>query len=144
MEKTTPVTAAGGILFKETDGTPLVLLIFRRGVWDLPKGKKEEDESVRACARREVAEEVGCPLPKAYDKLTLTYHEYEEDGVRYGKTTHWFPMQTETDRGFEPEKREGIVKVEWYPLDEARKKLGFGNLVEVLDAFESWYRDKRA
>ena len=120
-----------------------MLLIFRRGVWDLPKGKKEEHESRIECARREVSEEVGCPLPEAYNELIRTYHEYEREGIQYGKTTHWYSMQTEMIRGFEPEKREGIEKTEWVPLDEARRRVGFENLVEVLLAFEEWYEENR-
>lgn len=144
MGQMVSVTAGGGVLFKEKDGVPHVLLIFRRGVWDLPKGKKEEGETARDCARREVSEEVGCPLPTAREEVATTYHEYEREGVRYGKSTHWYPMQTEMEGAFKPEREEGIDKAEWYSLAEARQKVGFENLVDVLDAFERWYENRKS
>ena len=36
-----------------------ILLIYRNGVWDLPKGKIEFGESYEDAALREVAEETG-------------------------------------------------------------------------------------
>ena len=46
---------AGGGLVKNKAGD--VLLIFRRGKWDLPKGKLDDNESLLECAVREVKEE---------------------------------------------------------------------------------------
>lgn len=137
MKKINPVTAAGGVLSREREGETEVLLILRRGVWDLPKGKIEEGETIPACARREVAEEVGCTPPELHEKLVTTYHEYEEEGKLYGKTTHWFAMQTEEDENFTPEKREGIEQVKWFPLSEARNNVAYQNLIDVLNALEN-------
>lgn len=131
------ITAAGGVLYK-TEGRnsdPDVLLIYRRGVWDLPKGKMEEGESVEECAIREVQEEVGCQRPVIKQKLGLTFHEYEEDSIPVGKTTHWFSMRTSTRNDFEPQTSEDIEKVEWVPLQEALEKVGYQNLKEVLHSF---------
>lgn len=144
MAEITPVTAAGGVLFEERDKDIEVLLIYRKGVWDLPKGKLEEGESVRECARREVSEEVGCPMPETYEEIARTYHEYDEGDLRMGKTTHWFSMETNISSGFKPEAREGIEKAEWYTLTDAKKRVGFDNLRTVLLGFEEWYAKKRA
>ena len=127
-----PVTAAGGVLYRKIDGKVLVLLIWRREVWDLPKGKKEDEETVEECARREVAEEVGIDKPEVERFLTKTYHEYEQGGDHFGKTTHWFKMHTTKKTGFTPEREEGIQKVKWIELDEAKRKVGYDNLVKVL------------
>lgn len=138
-----PITAAGGVVFKEDDTRePLVLLIFRRGVWDLPKGKLEEGESVKECAAREVAEEVGISvMPQILFELPDTYHEYEQEGVHYGKTTHWFGMRIplDSDVDFNPQEEEGIKKVSWFSLSEAQKQVGYDNLNKVLTAFEQRY-----
>jgi len=144
MSNVEPITAAGGVVYRQSQSdTPLeVLLIYRRGVWDLPKGKREEGETIRECAVREVAEEVGIDeLPDIANKLPETYHEYRQQGSHYGKTTHWYAMQLteKPEKGFSPQQVEGIEKVEWYPLEKARQLVGYENLVAVLDAFKSWY-----
>ncbi len=133
------LTAAGGVLFREGDDGPEVLLIYRRGVWDLPKGKLEKGESVEECARREVAEEVGCELPEILADLPDTWHEYTQKGTDYGKTTHWFVMQSEANGSLEPQKSEGIEKVEWVGAEVAVEKVGYENLMDVLKSFLAWY-----
>lgn len=139
-----PVKAAGGVVFKSRDNSdPSVLLIFRRGVWDLPKGKLEGDETVKECSIREVYEEVGAPvLPEITFQLPKTYHEYEQGGVCYGKTTHWFGMRFPSDAelAFYPQTEEGIQKVSWVFLKKAQKLVGYENLTEVLENFGQKYR----
>lgn len=139
MAVTEPVTAAGGVIYVDEKDAPRVLLIFRRGLWDLPKGKLEEGETVEQCAGREVAEEIGVSnRPVITHTLTDTYHEYEQNGIRYGKTTHWFAMQLKSvpPAGFEPETKEGIEKVKWVDLPEAKQLVGFDNLKKVLNALQ--------
>lgn len=143
-----PVTAAGGVVFKKKDSIdPSVLLIFRRGVWDLPKGKLEEGETIKECAVREVAEEVGVSvLPEIVFPLPETYHEYEQGGIHYGKTTHWFGMQflSGAELTFDPQTEEDIEKVSWITLKKAKTLVGYENLSEVLKTFEQNYRQHTA
>lgn len=138
------VAAAGGLVYRMLNGQPQVLLILRNGVWDLPKGKLE-DETIQECAVREVAEEVGSEdLPAIEHVLAETYHEYERGGIIFGKTTHWFSMKfpdTVTD-DFDPQTEEGIEKVKWVPLSEAKKMVGYENLVEALKSFELFYEQQ--
>ncbi|SHF17864.1 8-oxo-dGTP pyrophosphatase MutT, NUDIX family [Fodinibius roseus] len=137
----TGLTAAGGVLFRQASGTggTEVLLIFRRGVWDLPKGKKEQKETIEECAVREVAEEIGLNrLPNIVEPLLKTYHEYEQEGVHFGKTTHWFAMQLSSEvASFTPEEKEGIERVEWYSLRRAKEMVGYDNLRDVLGELEN-------
>jgi len=131
------IAAAGGVVYRKQDNHIEVLVIFRRGVWDLPKGKLEDDESISQCAQREVAEEVGLDeLPTIITDLPDTYHEYQQGGTSFGKTTHWFAMQLqEPVEVFTPQVEEDIQKVRWMPLKEAFEHVGYENLVEVLEAF---------
>lgn len=136
------VTAAGGVLFRENEVNPdpEVLLIFRRGVWDLPKGKLDSGESIEECARREVSEEVGCKYPEIHSRLNDTYHEYEEDRQLIGKTTHWFVMTLlDNNEELQPEKKEGIEKLEWVKAPDALEQVGYDNLVNVIKDFLKWY-----
>ena len=126
-----PVTAAGGLVVRHENGEPLLLLIYRRGAWDLPKGKLDPGETVAECAVREVQEEVGIDELEITADAGTTVHGYPEDGRYLVKTTHWYFMQT-PERDFTPEEREGIEQVEWVPWDDARERLGYATLRDLL------------
>lgn len=128
------IKAGGGVVFRlsSPDSDPEVLLIFRNGYWDLPKGKLEEDETIAMCAAREVAEEVNAELPMIIAPLSDTYHEYEENGDLVGKTTSWYWMCFPEVQQLSPQTEEGIEKIEWVPLEEAGQRVGFENLRSVL------------
>ena len=129
------VEAAGGIVLKDSAKGPRVLMIHRRGVWDLPKGKLDAGETPAEAAVREVAEEVGI----AFDSLTLagdippTVHGYTwpKKNAFAVKTTHWFHMRT-TATTFTPEAAEKIDRVKWKRWAKARKQAGFKSLRELL------------
>ena len=50
------VKAGGGLVVSPEQQ---ILMIFRKGKWDLPKGKVDESEDLLACALREVKEVTG-------------------------------------------------------------------------------------
>lgn len=122
-----PVTAAGGLVVRRGDAGPEVLLIFRRGAWDLPKGKLDPGEMVEDCAVREVREEIGIDELRVLAPAGTTVHGYPEGGCYLVKTTHWYFMQT-PERAFTPEEREGIEEVTWVPWAEASERLGYATL----------------
>lgn len=122
-----PVTAAGGLVLRHDAGEPLLLLIYRRGAWDLPKGKLDPGETIEACALREVREEVGIETLRIVRPAGTTVHGYPEDGRYLVKTTWWYLMET-PERDFTPEEREGIEAVEWVPWGEATERLGYESL----------------
>jgi 8-oxo-dGTP pyrophosphatase MutT (NUDIX family) len=132
-----PVIAAGGVVFRfiEAETEPEVLLIFRNGVWDLPKGKLEEGESIPMCAVREVGEEVGSSLPTIVRKIGTTYHEYTEKKKTMGKTTHWYAMIFTKSEELTPQEAEGIQEIKWISLSKAIEMAGFENLVDILKKF---------
>lgn len=86
------IVAAGGLIL---DDRKRMLLIFRRGFWDLPKGKVDAGESVEEAAIREVWEEVGLSVSIGR-KLPSTWHTYRTSkGKRVLKHTHWYEMKSE-------------------------------------------------
>jgi 8-oxo-dGTP pyrophosphatase MutT (NUDIX family) len=138
------IDAAGGVLYRFSDDQLEVLLIFRNGVWDLPKGKKDEDETFEKCAVREIREEAGAGKIYLMDYITDTYHEYEMNGKRVGKTTKWYSMKSlESNVNYKPQKEEGITDVQWKPLPVAINEVGYANLVDVLAKFLDLYKKKR-
>jgi len=132
------IEAAGGIVFRIAEKNQTeVLMIFRNGFWDIPKGKREKGESIEMCARREVMEEVGADsLPIITNGLVSSKHSYNQKGKIYDKTTYWFAMNFENLQSFTPETSEGIELVEWVEIDKAIGKVGFQNLVPVLEDFK--------
>lgn len=123
------IVAAGGIVTRRRRADMEVLLIFRRGMWDLPKGKGKKKESVRQCALREVQEELGVREVRLGPPLGATVYGYDVH-TRQGtyvhavKTTHWFHMTTTAER-FVPQVEEGITDVAWFAWDEAVRRTGF-------------------
>ncbi len=88
--KLTSIHAGDGLV---TNKMGDYLLIFRHGVWDLPKGKQEPNEDIRQAALREVEEECGVHDLEIKEHLCDTYHTYELNGKFMLKCTHWYKME---------------------------------------------------
>lgn len=132
-----PIEAAGGVLYRRNKDKVEILLIYRNDVWDLPKGKKEGDESYEECALREVSEEVGIENLRLTGFLTDTYHEYTANGIKFGKTTKWYSIVPDNpDATPKPQREEGITRVLWKDLNEAKSMTGYENLEKVINIFE--------
>lgn len=111
--KFSPIGAAGGIPVRP-DGR--ILLIFRRGVWDLPKGKFEKGETIKECAIREVKEETGIGRITIGNQLPDSYHIFKGRTKWRFKTTHWFMMPSDDEGELVPQAKEGITDVQWMKL----------------------------
>ena len=110
FKKFSPVKAAGGFTLNENKD---VLMMFRRGKWDLPKGKMDKNETFEECAVRETEEETGLRNIKLAGPLTTTYHTYHE-GTRFVlKETRWFTMHINGEQKLIPQAEEQITKLEW-------------------------------
>ncbi|WP_462248230.1 NUDIX hydrolase [Ekhidna sp.] len=112
------IEAAGGIV--EKNGK--LLLIYRRKVWDIPKGKLDKGESIKECAMREVEEETGVKV-SIDQKIDAVWHTYVTKKKYVLKKTHWYAMNCLDDGKMAPQEDEGIKKVEWMDLDGVRKAL---------------------
>ena len=132
------VEAAGGVVVRRRSEVE-VLMIHRRGVWDLPKGKLDPGETPEQAAVREVAEEVGIDLASVTRgrDLGTTTHGYlwPKRDVYAVKETYWYAMTT-TATAFEPETREGIDAVAYHPWRTALDRLGYDSLREHLAALD--------
>ncbi|MGB6035724.1 MAG: NUDIX domain-containing protein [Cryomorphaceae bacterium] len=117
------IDAAGGLVHNENNEH---LLIYRKGKWDLPKGKLDDGETPEQAALREVKEECGVNDLKIGAELPSTYHTYEQNGVRILKRTYWFDMNSAQKR-FTPQAEEDIEKAEWMELSK--------DVVNALDTY---------
>ena len=118
------ITAGGGYVMRSDRDEPEVLMIYRRGLWDLPKGKLDEGESIEECAMREVREEVGIKRLFMKGALGNTMHGYPTRTKYKVKTTHWYHMET-PERQFVPQITEDIEDVQWVPWSNAITQVGY-------------------
>jgi ADP-ribose pyrophosphatase YjhB (NUDIX family) len=108
------IFAAGGAVFN-TDGS--LLLMKRKGVWDLPKGKLEKGESIVNAAVREVEEECHVFDIEVEQKIGLTYHLYFENKWLL-KETHWYQMKSKDWQHAKPQVEEDIEEISWVKRED--------------------------
>ena len=127
------IIAAGGLVLNEKKQ---ILMIFRRGKWDLPKGKLDEGESIEGCAIREVMEETGLTKLDLGPLLIITHHTYFDPWIKEEviKETHWYQMNTLADQTLTPQTEEDIERIEWVSQSNLSDKLtnSYDTIVEVV------------
>lgn len=128
------IIRAGGGLVCDEQGR--FLMIFRRGHWDLPKGKFEDGETIELCALREVEEECGIK-PTLGRKLCITTHFYTLDGQSIEKQTTWFAMNAPSSSLLVPQTEEDIERCEWVASSDIERRLtdSYSTISEVFKAF---------
>ena len=126
------IQAGGGLV---DNGKGEYLFMFRRGKWDLPKGKLDPGETIEECAVREVREETGLQQVKLGEALLTTYHTYDESGHHILKESHWFRMSASDIGSMKPQLEEQITELKWVEpgpaIDELLKNT-FPSIVDVL------------
>ena len=125
-----PVKAAGGVVMNDRNE---ILFIFRKGKWDLPKGKIDAGETADEAAVREVKEECGLENPEIINSLPSTFHTYHEEGPIL-KETYWYLMKA-ADTELHPQTEEGITKVEWKNKEAKEEILAntYGSIKDVIE-----------
>jgi predicted NUDIX family NTP pyrophosphohydrolase len=137
------VTSAGILLYRRVGDELEVLLVHPGGpfwakkdlgAWSVPKGEIEEGEDPRACALRELEEELGSGLGLAADDLTelgsvrqkggkkvlcwAAEGDFDPAELRSNAFTMEWPPHSGTEHEF-PE----VDRAEWLGLDAAREKI---------------------
>jgi 8-oxo-dGTP pyrophosphatase MutT (NUDIX family) len=104
------IEAAGGVV-KNKKGQ--FLIIYRRGKWDLPKGKLETGESFEQAALRETEEECGIKDLTIGSRMLSTYHTYWIDEKPVLKKTLWFEILYRGNKKPVPQQKEDITETRW-------------------------------
>lgn len=118
------VIAGGGFVVRNAGPEKEMILIRRRGIWDIPKGKLDKGEAFAECAVREVQEEIGIEDVHIVQELGSTWHGYERKGKFCIKRTYWYEMTT-PETSFYPQEEEDIEEVRWFPWAEAKSLVGY-------------------
>ena len=149
-------TSAGILIYRRAAVALEVLLVHPGGpywakkdlgAWSVPKGEAGEGEELRACALRELEEELGSGLGLGDGELV----ELGSIRQKGGKVVHcWaaeadfepaslssntFSMEWPPRSGVEREFPE-VDRAEWFGLDEARRKINSAQ-AELLDRLQA-------
>ncbi len=128
------IIAAGGIVSNE-DGA--ILLMYRRGKWDLPKGKLDDGETLEQCAVREIEEETGLRNISLGNLIGTTIHYYTENGKNLKKEAHWYNMSVKGNQPLIPQTEEGITELKWVATDGLKEYLDntYPNIVDIVNKY---------
>jgi predicted NUDIX family NTP pyrophosphohydrolase len=134
--------SAGILLYRAAEGGVEVLLVHPGGpfwakkddgAWSIPKGEIDEDEDLRACALRELGEELGSPpalgaeelqeLGSVRQKSKLVHAwaaeaDFDPDTLHSNTFTMQWPPRSGVEREFPEVDRAG-----WFDPETARRKI---------------------
>jgi ADP-ribose pyrophosphatase YjhB (NUDIX family) len=130
------IKAGGGLVFNENDE---LLMIFRRGFWDLPKGKLDEGETIEACAVREIQEETGLQEVTLGRFIGITQHQYFDTFIKKQaiKESHWYEMTANRSQVLHPQTEEDITDIRWVSKTELPQLLAksYPSIVEIVNKY---------
>lgn len=149
------VWAAGGVVYRHTGATIEVVLVARpgEGLWALPKGKPQADESIEQTALREVAEETGLEVTidghadgnGKIGSIRYTYPASNRGGAadaRVHKVVHHFLMQAHGSDTSGHDAEHDLVG--WYDIHEAAERLTYPNERAILEQAQAVLAGERA
>ncbi len=130
----TVIQAAGGVVQNQQNE---ILLINRRGFWDLPKGKLDDGETLQQCAIREVTEETGVAPLNNETFLGTTYHTYIQNHQWILKESYWYAQSTTFNEALIPQTEEDIIEAKWVKKEDVKSYLPktYGNIKLVLNQY---------
>jgi 8-oxo-dGTP pyrophosphatase MutT (NUDIX family) len=123
--------AAGCVVYRYADGTPVVLLIHDKyGCWTLPKGHLKPGEREEHAAVREVSEETAVEGTLGPLIGRIAYTVAKSDALRE-KQVAFFLLCAAGDQAT-PQAEEGIGAAEWFAPDVALALIDYPQVRDVL------------
>lgn len=136
--KKSEAVSAGGIIIRQTDSDPELLLIRdkRYTAWVVPKGHVETGETLEQAALREIREEAGVTEATIIQKLGQ-FRRYVTRASEW-KTIHYFLMHAAKEQPLgQPE--DNRMETKWFPVTKLpemylpeQEKVIKGNLDSIL------------
>jgi len=129
------IVAAGGVVSNSAGN---VLFIERLGLWDLPKGKVEKNESIETAAMREIIEETGIQSLQNQKFLGSTFHIYWLKDKFILKESVWYSFTTLDNNVLIPQQEENITKAEWILPSKIEEVLRhtYPSIIHVMEAYK--------
>jgi len=127
------IQAAGAIVWRRNESDAIEIALVHRPKyddWSIPKGKVEGEESLIACAYREVVEETGFAVRFGQ---SLGIAHYEVNGLR--KTVTYWSARLLGEQG-KPNPEE-VDAVRWMSCEEAKEQLGRDSDRQIVETFQS-------
>ena len=133
MGEVSEIQAAGAIVWRRNESDAIEIALVHRPKyddWSIPKGKVEGEESLIACAYREVVEETGFAVRFGQ---SLGSAHYEVNGLR--KTVTYWSARLLGEQG-KPNPEE-VDAVRWMSCEEAKEQLVRDSDRQIVETFQS-------
>jgi 8-oxo-dGTP pyrophosphatase MutT (NUDIX family) len=135
--RTARAVSAGGVVLAEVRPDAALALVAHRSArgslqWTLPKGAREEGETLEETALREVREETGLKAELIGPLDTIDYwFVWAPERTRYHKFVHYFLMRFAG--GDFSERDHEMEDAAWFEPAEARRQMSFTNERRLLE-----------
>jgi 8-oxo-dGTP diphosphatase len=133
VDEVSEIQAAGAIVWRRNESDAIEIALVHRpkyNDWSIPKGKVEGEESLIACAYREVVEETGFAV--RFGQRIGSAH-YEVNGLR--KTVTYWSARLLREQG-KPNPEE-VDEVRWMSCEEAKERLVRDSDRHIVETFQS-------
>lgn len=139
MDVNSEILAAGAVVWRRNEHDEIEVALVHRPKyddWSLPKGKVEGDESLIACAFREVVEETGLSVRFGQRLGSVTYSVEEKT-----KNVTYWSARVLGEQG-KPNPLE-VDDLRWFSVDDAHGKVSKESDREVIEKFHDCESDTK-
>ncbi len=128
------IEAAGGLVKNKKNE---YLFIYKKGKWDLPKGKIDKGEQPIETALREIHEETGLNKIEIVNEILNTYHIYRYKEKLILKKTYWFLINNNGPDDLILQTEEHIEKASWFEILKLSPILAnsYGSINDVFEIY---------
>jgi N utilization substance protein B len=134
QKKVEVINLAGALVFRKTDeGNEIALVYDMFKYWTLPKGKREGEESIEECAKREVREETGVEIDLISKIQENEYTAGSDDDTLKRKHVTYFLAEHRSGELRVEEGHTGILKVQWFKVENVMQQKLYRDMKPIIE-----------